>query len=159
MARNQAIQERMRTAKANLSPLMKMKAKALQGEIVNVCPFKCEDRHLDDHGYCHHLVGFTDAKLRKKGLYEPLIRRKINGIVFRTNDGFGKQKLQAGDKFCRITSSWRVYRDVKPSEDDIARMKQADVELDEEEEEPEEEEIGEEELEELTRPTRKSDDY
>lgn len=37
-----------------------------QGEVIvnarpNLCPFGCADTQLDDHGYCHHLVGFTDG--------------------------------------------------------------------------------------------------
>lgn len=28
----------------------------------NHCPFGCETEKLDEHGYCHHLVGFTNDK-------------------------------------------------------------------------------------------------
>lgn len=29
-----------------------------KGGPVNLCPFDCTEDELDDHGYCHHLIGF-----------------------------------------------------------------------------------------------------
>ncbi len=30
------------------------------GQVVNYCPFGCQDAELDERGYCRHLVGFTN---------------------------------------------------------------------------------------------------
>ncbi len=35
--------------------------------VINKCPFGCQLPDLDEHGYCHHLVGFIDA--REDGRY------------------------------------------------------------------------------------------
>ncbi len=87
------------------SALQRAKAKAAQGEVVNFCPFGCDTPHLDEHGYCPHLVGFT-ANGRT---YEPRVRREDGRII---TDGSQPRKVKAGDQLVRITSSSRVYRAV-----------------------------------------------
>lgn len=124
--------------KANLSPLMRAKAKCMTGVTPNVCPFGCTDAHLDDFGYCHHLVGFsTDKKTM-----EPVLKK--NGK--RVNDGKNRQPVLKTDRLARITTSYRVYRDVKPDAEDLARLTENPVP------EAQAEEITDEELEQLTRP-------
>src|SRR5260370_40383744 len=54
------------------SDLVKAQAAALDGEKVNFCPFKCAPEELDEHGYCRHLVGFTNDKKT----FEPMVRVK-----------------------------------------------------------------------------------
>lgn len=110
---------------ANLSPLMRAKGKAHQGEKVNFCPFGCDDSGLDENGYCRHLVGFTNDG---KG-YEPLVRRKGRRVVCvkremiesgRGEDGEKEyewgppqpEAIRKSDKLVPITVSARVYRDV-----------------------------------------------
>lgn len=100
--------------KANHSPLMKRKARLLSGHVANVCPFGCENQHLDDNGYCFHLVGFTNDK---KTL-EPLVTIKGR----RVNDSRKKELVRKTDKLMRITTSYRVYRDVKPSKEEAERL-------------------------------------
>jgi hypothetical protein len=71
--------------KTQISPLMQAKAKARKGDKVNACPFGCTVRHLDDNGYCKHLVGFTtpgDKRFEpEKGphLMEPMHRDPRTG--------------------------------------------------------------------------------
>ncbi len=98
------------------SDLMKAKALAPLGGVVNFCPFGCEDRDLDDHGYCRHLVGFTNDK--SKG-YEPMVwdaMRQARVVRVRMEPGAdGKQTpmlepCQKGDQFVQISISSRVYR-------------------------------------------------
>jgi hypothetical protein len=72
-------------------------------DVVNACPFGCDDKSLDECGYCGHLVGFTNGGT----LYEPRVRQ-ANGRVITT--GARKQKLQRGDILVQITTSARVYR-------------------------------------------------
>jgi hypothetical protein len=108
------------------SPLMRAKAKALKGQKINVCPFGCTERNLDHNGYCKHVVGFT----RDKKTYEPLVLRKGMRVVQvpmvdsgeMEQDDEGKMvpimvpdppPLLPGDRICRISDCWRVYRKVK----------------------------------------------
>lgn len=105
----------------HLSPLMRAHMVAIKTQDKpNFCPFGCTPQHLDEHGYCDHLIGFTEDK---KG-YEP--------FVLDTNEKsrtFGQRRVQVElrgpkhhrikvlkkirktDKIVQITSSWRVYRD------------------------------------------------
>jgi len=105
-----------------LSPLMQAKADALGGEKVNFCPFGCELDKLDEHGYCDHLVGFTNDKK----VYEPMVkvkgRRRVQPRMEKIGeeyDDFGKvqpvtrpvlEQCKDGDQFVQITTSFRVYR-------------------------------------------------
>lgn len=110
---------------ANHSDLMKALGRASVGEKVNFCPFGCQEQHLDDHGYCRHLVGFTLPGDPTK--YEPMVKRngkrvvqvprpkvKVGadeeGDVF--EDGPPQyQDVLPGDQLVRITHCSRVYRD------------------------------------------------
>lgn len=86
-----------------LSPLMQAKRAASSGSVVNFCPFGCGDDALDDHGYCHHLVGFTsDGRVM-----ECRVRRSDGRII---TSGTKKQELQRGDVKVKVTTSARVYR-------------------------------------------------
>jgi hypothetical protein len=118
-----------RQKKDQRSPLMKAKAQVQDGGVVNFCPFGCEDSELDQHGYCKHLVGFTNDRKT----YEPMVwdsgRQARIVRVKQTVDKDGKpvpvlEPCQKGDKFVQISISSRVYRnteatpellDVKPS--------------------------------------------
>lgn len=120
--------------RANLSPLMKAKAEATTGEKVNFCPFGCTTAQIDDHGYCRHLVGFTNDGKH----YEPMVRGKDGRRVIRVrmaptgetiedtsyeDDGSPitnviqvmapqLEPVQRSDKLVQATVSARVYRDV-----------------------------------------------
>ncbi len=113
-----------------LSPLMRAKANNPKGEKVNACPFGCTVEEIDDQGYCRHLVGFTVPGNDK--LYEPLIvkrgRRRVEvrreKIMLGDNpSGNGEddwtwgppvyENVQDKDQLVKITTSSRVYRDVK----------------------------------------------
>lgn len=107
----------------NRSPLMRAKSKAKSGVKVNACPFGCEDHALDEHGYCKHLVGFSNDKKH----YEPQViargRRvvKVDMVPDPERSGEGdepalKARLLPVDKddvLVQITTSWRVYRNKK----------------------------------------------
>lgn len=108
------------------SDLMKAKAKTLNGEKVNACPFGCTVAQLDENGYCHHLVGFTnDGKT-----YEPMRKVGDRRVVQVTTkevreeidpeDGTPvkimepvPELVQNGDVLVPITVSSRVYRERK----------------------------------------------
>lgn len=86
-----------------LSPLMQAKQAANQGDVVNFCPFGCDDGMLDDTGYCHHLVGFTEDGRTM----EPRVRRKEDGRIITTGK---KVPLNRGDIKVKVTTCARVYR-------------------------------------------------
>lgn len=107
-----------RAKNANLSSLMKAKNKARDGSPVNFCPFGCSDDELDSNGYCDHLVGFTNNP--KKG-YEPLVfdeafgHRRVKPKIVKIRGRKSKivlEPCQPGDKYVRITTDYRVYRDI-----------------------------------------------
>lgn len=112
-----------------LSPLMRAMAKRKKGEKINACPFGCADQHLDEHGYCRHLVGFT----RDGKTYEPMFRTSQGRRVVRTRkrpvdddmsdidpiediENFTPvlepilELVEEGDVLVRITIDSRVYR-------------------------------------------------
>lgn len=104
----------------NLSPLMVAKGLQETGEKANFCPFGCSDDELDDHGYCYHLVGFTNDGKK----YEPMVCGSDGNLVvqvpFKTQR-LGPRKIkkiyeygkvEKTDVLRRITTSARVYRDV-----------------------------------------------
>jgi len=118
------------TKKDTRSSLMKAKSKSLAGQKVNACPYGCKVGDLDEHGYCKHLVGFTEDKKT----YEPMVRRGGRRIVqvpmkpsgemeqVENDDGTYSEKpimvpdyprCERGDVFVQITTSFRVYRDVQ----------------------------------------------
>lgn len=96
---------------ARHSKLMRAKARANRNnQVVNACPFRCADHNLDQNGYCYHLVGFSaDQKTM-----EPM--ELENGI--RTVKGKKRQPLKKGDRLVKITTNYRVYRDVECSEEE-----------------------------------------
>ncbi len=100
------------------SALMKAKGIVAQGGVVNFCPFGCDDTQLDEHGYCKHLIGFTNDKK----FYEPMVwdaTRQCRVVrVKMTVDEDGKpvpqlEPCQKGDKFVEISVSSRVYRNTE----------------------------------------------
>jgi hypothetical protein len=111
------------------SALMKAIAANRDGLKLNFCPFGCPDSEIDDFGYCRHLVGFT---LDKK-TYEPMVMDQ-NGrriVQVPTEKRNGKivpvlSKVEKGDQFVEITSSYRVYRDLPPEESETPDTEAAD---------------------------------
>lgn len=125
--------ELLNKQKQVLSPLQLAKKNAKNGQIVNACPFGCEPRNLDEHGYCKHLIGVTlpgdpkkfEPMKRVKGRYQIVVPREK--IVFPLLDGeeasdkpeyeWGPPQygaVEKGDVLVRITSSSRVYREHVP---------------------------------------------
>ncbi len=110
--------------KPHLSPLMLAKSKNTKGGKVNACPFGCKIENLDDNGYCHHLVGFTnDGKI-----YEPMIDEKVKDpfggkdrftgrrkVIAEIDGKDNRQPVLPTDTLVQITVSQRVYRE-KPAE-------------------------------------------
>lgn len=90
--------------RASLSPLMVAKGKASTGEKVNFCPFGCEQDDIDEHGYCRHLVGFTnDGKQMEPMIHDDQGRKVVQGAK--------KEPVLKTDKLIQITVSQRVYRE------------------------------------------------
>ena len=120
-----------------LSALMMARLHTREGEVVNACPFGCENDDLDEQGLCGHLVGYTNnspAECKKgEGLMEPLVwngdrrqvsvkreKRKMPGTNGKEQTVFGPPQLERvkpTDVLVQITVSSRVYRnDDKPPE-------------------------------------------
>jgi hypothetical protein len=115
------------------SDLMKAQSAALDGEKVNFCPFGCTSDELDEHGYCRHLIGFTNDKKN----FEPMVRVKRGRRMVKVRkEGTGEyvqdfeeddegyqhmvreevmkpvlEPVLPADKLVQITISYRVYRD------------------------------------------------
>lgn len=89
--------------RANFSPLMTALNRRQQGEIINFCPFGCEESDLDENGYCGHLVGFYNGG----DTFEPRVRRKADGRII--TDGTNRRPMQKGFVRVKITTSARVY--------------------------------------------------
>ena len=100
----------------------------------NHCPLGCMDAQLDEHGYCCHLVGFTNI-----GKFMETVSRNDRGRVC---VGLGKQPVPKGaklvnpervviDKATGTSSmakewvSFRVY--VKVSDEEAEAWRQAHV--------------------------------
>jgi hypothetical protein len=115
------------------SQLMKLKSKLQVGQKPIVCPFGCKERNVGEQGYCRHVIGFT----RDRICYEPMVRIKGRYVVQVPMKDSGEFELdydedgnpmrvpimipdypllQPGDKVCRISDCFRVYRKVDPSE-------------------------------------------
>lgn len=89
--------------KSNHSQLMVALQRKSQGEVINFCPFGCQDHQLDDHGYCGHLVGFYNGG----STYEPRkVRKKDKRIIVA---GDQRQPMRNGFVLVRITTTARVY--------------------------------------------------
>ncbi len=90
--------------KDNRSELMKavIDCSMNRSEPPNFCPYGCEAHELNDNGYCHHLVGFTNGGK----FYEP---RVINDTGREQVDGKNKVPLKKGMTLEEITVSARVY--------------------------------------------------
>jgi hypothetical protein len=114
------------------SKLLQAQAKATEGEKVNFCPYGCEDYQLDEHGYCNHLIGFTNDKK----LFEPMVkvkggRRRVKVPMAATGEFIIDEEVDEDgnikpvktpvyrpqlspvlktDELVQISSSYRVYR-------------------------------------------------
>ena len=94
---------REQRSKQGPSELMKaLRNPERDGDVVNFCPFGCGSHELDNHGYCAHLVGFTNGGTT----YEP---RELDqfGRIF--TNGANRQPMKRGFKMVKITTSARVY--------------------------------------------------
>lgn len=103
MATMQDLDKAPNQRKQTLSPLMRLKQTTTTGEKVNVCPFGCTADDIDEHGYCCHLVGFTNDGRTM----EPM---KLNEQGKRFVHGAKKEPVLASDQLVQITVSSRVYR-------------------------------------------------
>lgn len=52
----------------------------VKGQVVNRCPCGCQPEDLDEYGYCHHLVGFTNDG-KSFDVLEPLPDFRGNRVV------------------------------------------------------------------------------
>ncbi len=112
----------------------------MQSDIKNHCPFGCQREHLDEHGYCAHLMGFTnDGKVFEVVSTNPHGRTCVLGNVTEADESDPKRKklvrndhrqpvlptdtiinpesvvIADGTKHhVKAWSSSRVYRKVKP---------------------------------------------
>jgi hypothetical protein len=133
---------------ANYSRQHKARLGAMQGQVVNWCPFGCKDEELSSTGFCYHLIGFTKDKKE----YEPLVdvgggeyrimikRDKIMLQGYEKPDSAGHrerrwkwgppqlERCKKGDRFERTTSEWRVYRDVEKPEQEIQELDENELE-------------------------------
>lgn len=116
---------------ANHSPLMKALSRRNANGIPNFCPFGCETKNLDDNGYCHHLIGFTNGG----STYEPRMPVGNGRAVVL---GSKRQPLKKGMVLVKITTSARVYSQdgnpklviVRPKEEgEIDSLVQQEAEL------------------------------
>lgn len=73
---------------------------ALSKTAANHCPFGCQAGDLDDHGYCFHLMGFTDDKKTYEPV-APIYRTTEDGTPF--NTGF---KIVQGRQECLPTDTF-----------------------------------------------------
>ena len=95
----------------NHSDLMKAISRKEDGDVINRCPFGCEDEQLDEHGYCDHLLGFTVPG--DDTIYEPLEKLFYEGGEPRgwlvRGAKADRKKVPAGAKLDLITVNSRVY--------------------------------------------------
>lgn len=119
------------------SNAVKIQQAKLAGTVVNLCPWNQGDDeqpgHLDDNGYCRHLVGFVTIDDKKH--YEPMVRTKGGKRVVRVKRekiplpvnpeddddpgmppqyDWGEPQLEdvrKGDQLVWITTTARVYRE------------------------------------------------
>ncbi len=128
-----------REKKEHLTPLMRAKAKAGAGVRINACPYGCNLKDLDDHGYCRHLIGFTLPGDETR--YEPMVRadrrRRVKvEMVEDPSEGLdedGRPMLmpkyplvKETDKLVRATVCARVYRDVDGRGEKIRLAREAE---------------------------------
>jgi hypothetical protein len=85
----------------------------------NLCPFGCVhgDEGVDEHGYCRHLVGFSnDGKTFEP--FAPMMAKNEDGRLVengrRFTDGRDPQKVGPNDRLVQISVSYRVYRRQEP---------------------------------------------
>lgn len=101
-------------------PALQLKASAAGGKL-NLCPCGCDEKDLNEHGYCKHLVGFTvEGKVIELREANP-----APAILERT--GFKTEPVREDDILVPITSTSRVYRGkrvVRLSEQDQAAKAQ-----------------------------------
>ena len=67
------------------------------GAVKNHCPYGCTADVLDEHGYCHHLVGFTNAGMNgtKLPIGAPVEPITVNPLTEMTMvNGRHKRKLK-----------------------------------------------------------------
>jgi hypothetical protein len=102
----------------------------------NYCPFGCATEDIDEYGYCHHLMGFTNDRLTYEQTRR-LYRHNEDGIPYDTGYRITNEPVECkkGDVFINperpqivnnavhMAKAWvsdRVYRNVpKPEADPI----------------------------------------
>lgn len=102
MTRDELDRMDLRKRFGHLTPLMAAKA-ASKGDVVNFCPYGCEDHQLDENGYCGHLIGFVNAGQK---YYEPRVNDATGQV-----GAFGSNKKPMEKKFHVVwgTTTGRVY--------------------------------------------------
>lgn len=95
-----------RKVKDMRSDLMKAKGESDQGAPPNFCPFDADPDHLNDQGYCEHLVGFSnDQETMEPVKYRPSGHPYLCGEK--------PVPIPKGAKLVRVTTSYRVYHQEK----------------------------------------------
>lgn len=101
--------------KDNRSDYLKARA-AAGGQVLNFCPYGCEDHVLDDRGYCKHMVGITHQPAHegeRPTKFSPLkYARTLDGTIqydSLTTDNEICPVLKT-DELIRISVDCMVYR-------------------------------------------------
>lgn len=95
-----------------------LKARAHSGgQVLNFCPFGCEDHTLDDQGRCLHLVGNThqpEHEGERPKIYSPLkYGRNLDGSIqfdVLVTDGADPQPVHEKDVLIPVSVDSMVYR-------------------------------------------------
>lgn len=96
----------------NWSPEFKELMEAAEGVVVNLCPYGCEEEHLQEHGYCQHLIGFTVPGKPKE--MEPFSTwTNAYGVKDRRfTDGTRRCPVPEGSKLIQLSVNHRVYHEL-----------------------------------------------
>jgi hypothetical protein len=107
---------------ANYSDFMRRKVELEpKGKKVNACPFGCLTEELDDRGYCHHLVGFSNEDLGVSPVHPQATPRTVMEVLLPPDEddrlrrrkvlGEVRVPVKRSDVLVRVTNNYRVYRE------------------------------------------------
>jgi hypothetical protein len=95
--------------------LRDMQRAAADNRKLNLCPCGCPDTALNEHGYCEHLVGFTNDgrsyEPREFPAKDP--KTPLESAILERVDGSKPLPVLPDDILVQITTTARVYRGAK----------------------------------------------